>query len=122
MAAMKFEKGNKMSPGRPRGSRNRWTNELIDTMFRHFLNPVSPVSTQPAGDRTKIEAVMDVVYKTRPAEYFKAARDLVSQLAPKVQLSGSLTDLNEEQLDKLDALLEQLEAQPPPQQPCEALN
>ncbi|PWT79339.1 MAG: hypothetical protein C5B58_13660 [Acidobacteria bacterium] len=111
---MKFEHGNKMSGGRPRGSRNRWTNELIDTMFRHFLNSAT---AQPAGDRTKIEAAMDVTYKQRPADYFKAARDLVSQLAPKLQVSGSLTDLTEEQLDKLDAVLEQLEAQPP-----EALN
>src|SRR5262245_65311769 len=107
-----FEPGNKMGVGhgRPRGSRNRWTNELIDTMFRHFLNPA--LTQQPGGERTKIEAAMDVTYKTRPQDYFKAARDLVSQLAPKLQLTGSLTDLNEEQLAKLDALLEQLEAQP----------
>jgi hypothetical protein len=105
---VKFEQGNKVSSGRPRGSRNRWTNELIDTMFRHFLHPAV---AGPAGDRTKIEAAMDVTYKQRPADYFKAARDLVSQLAPKVQVSGSLTDLDERQLDKLDALLQQLEAQ-----------
>ena len=111
---MKFEKNNTYSTGRPRGSRNRWTNELIDTMLRHFLNPAS---AQPTGDRTKIEAAMDVTYRQRTTDYFKAARDLVSQLAPKIHVSGSLTDLDEEQLDKLDALLEQLEAQQP-----EALN
>src|SRR5262245_11349661 len=110
---MRFQPNNKMGVGhgRPRGSRNRWTNELIDTMFRHFLNPAL-TPQQPGGERTKIEAAMDVTYKTRPQDYFKAARDLVSQLAPKVNVSGSLTDLNEEQLDKLDALLDQLEAQP----------
>src|SRR6476660_5894341 len=90
--------------GRPKGSRNRWTNELIDTMFQHFLNP--------GADRSKIEKAMDVTFKERPTDYFKAARDLVSQLAPKVQLSGSLTDLNDEQLDKLDAMLQQIERQP----------
>jgi hypothetical protein len=110
-----FEPGNTYgAAGRPRGSRNKWTNELIDVMFKHFLNPAA---TQPAGDRTKIEAAMDVTYKLRPADYFKAARDLVSQLAPKVNLSGSLTDLDDAQLDKLDTLLQQLEQQPP-----EALN
>ena len=107
-----FKPGNTyaVGHGRPRGSRNRWTNELIDTMFKHFLNPAA---AQPGADRTKIEAAMDVTYKQRPADYFKAARDLVSQLAPKVSVSGSLTDLNDEQLDKLDTLLTQLEQQPP---------
>src|SRR5262245_42164327 len=116
-----FQPGNKMGVGhgRPKGSRNRWTNELIDTMFRHFLNPVVLTTQQPGEERTKIEAAMDVTFKQRPADYFKAARDLVSQLAPKLQLTGSLRDLSEEQLDKLDALLEQLEAQA---QPREALN
>jgi len=104
----KFVPGHKMG-GRPRGSRSRWTNELIDTMFRHFLNPAA---AQPGGDRTKIEAAMDVTFKQRPSDYFKAARDLVSQLAPKLQLSGSLSDLNEEQLDKLDTILQQLEEAP----------
>ena len=83
-------------------------------MLRHFLNPAS---AQPTEERAKIEATMDVTYRQKTTDYFKAARDLVSQLAPKIHVSGSLTDLDEEQLNKLDALLEQLEAQPP-----EALN
>jgi len=104
-----FEKGNAYGSGRPKGSRNRWTNELIDTMFQHFLNPAT---VQPSGERTKIERAMDVTYKERPADYFKAARDLVAQLAPKVHVSGSLTDLNDQQLDRLDAMLQQIEQQP----------
>ena len=108
-----FQKGNKMG-GRPKGSRNRYTNELIDTMLAHFLGAAAE---RPTGERTKIEAAMDITYRQKTSDYFKAARDLVSQLAPKIHVSGSLTDLDEEQLDKLDALLEQLEAQPP-----EALN
>jgi hypothetical protein len=106
-----FQPGNTyaVGHGRPRGSRNKWTSELIETMLQHFLNPAA---AQPGADRTKIEAAMDVTYKQRPADYFKAARDLVSQLAPKVSVSGSLTDLNDEQLDRLDTMLQQLERQP----------
>src|SRR6476620_9961347 len=100
--------------GRQKGSRNRWTNELIDTTFQHFLNPATAL---PGADRSKIEKAMDVTFREKPTDYFKAARDLVSQLAPKVQLSGSLTDLNDEQLDKLDMMLQQIE-----RQPDEALN
>jgi hypothetical protein len=111
---VRFEKNNTHSTGRPKGSRNRWTNELIDTMFKHFLDPAA---AKPTGERTRVEAAMDVCYRQRPEVYFKAARDLLAQLAPKVQVSGSLTDLNDEQLDKLDTLLTQLEQQPP-----EALN
>jgi hypothetical protein len=72
-----FEPRNTYGTGRPRGSRNRWTTELIETMLQHFLNLAA---AQPAGERTKIERAMDVTYKERPADYFKAARDLVAQL------------------------------------------
>jgi hypothetical protein len=90
---MKFEPGNKLSTGRPRGSRNRLTARILEDILKHWNEPIE------GRNITKGMAALEVMRKEKPAEYVKA----VLSIMPKelVFSDSTVADLSDEQIDTL---------------------
>jgi hypothetical protein len=92
---MQVQPGNQYGHGR-KGSRNRISAKLLETVFNHSNEPAAQGS-----NRTKFEAALEVMFKQRPIEYGK----MIASLLPKqVDIADpSLADLNIEQVDNMIA-------------------
>ena len=104
----RFEQGNTLSKGRPRGSRNRLTAQIFEDVLSHWNEPIE------GRNITKGMAALEVMRKEKPAEYVK----VVTSLLPKelVFSDSTVQDLSDEQIDALIMTLRQqvlgLAAQP----------
>ena len=104
----RFEQGNTLSKGRPRGSRNRLTAQIFEDVLSHWNEPIE------GRNITKGMAALEVMRKEKPAEYVK----VVTSLLPKelVFSDSTVQDLSDEQIDTLIMTLRQqvlgLAAQP----------
>jgi hypothetical protein len=90
---MKFEPGNTVGKGRPRGSRNRLTARIFEDVLSHWNEPIE------GRNISKGIAALEVMRKEKPAEYVK----IVTSLLPKelVFSDSTVQDLNDEQIDTL---------------------
>src|SRR5215831_792687 len=89
----RFEQGNTLSKGRPRGSRNRLTAQIFEDVLSHWNEPIE------GRNITKGMAALEVMRKEKPAEYVK----VVTSLLPKelVFSDSTVQDLSDEQVDTL---------------------
>jgi hypothetical protein len=96
---MKFQPGNKLSTGRPRGSRNRLTARVFEDVLAHWNEPVE------GRNITKGMAALEIMRKERPSDYVKA---VLSIMPKELVLSDPTTaDLSDEQVDTLIMTLRQ---------------
>ena len=79
-----FQPGNKMSPGRPKGTRNKLTKGFIAAMCQDF-------------DRYGIE-VVESVRRDKPEAYLKVIASLVPQQV-EVGEAGAFSELSDDELD-----------------------
>ena len=97
----KFEKGNTLGVGKghPKGVRNRLTLKVYQDVLDHWSEMV------PGRNITKGMAALEVMYKTKPAEYVKVATAFVPR---ELILSDPTTaDMSIEQIDALILKLRQ---------------
>ena len=90
---MKFEPGNTVGKGRPRGSRNRLTARIFEDVLSHWNEPIE------GRNITKGIAALEVMRKEKPAEYVKA---VLSIMPKELNISDpTVADLSDEQIDTL---------------------
>jgi hypothetical protein len=89
----RFEQGNTLSKGRPRGSRNRLTAQIFEDVLSHWNEPIE------GRNITKGVAALEVMRKEKPAEYVKA---VLSIMPKELNISDStVADLSDEQIDTM---------------------
>jgi hypothetical protein len=94
----RFEKGHS---GRPSGTRNKLAQRVFSDIFAHWC--------EPAGNGlVKGQAALELLWREEPAAYLR----LTASVLPKEFLfQNAVTDLSEEELDRmLEMLREHLEA------------
>jgi hypothetical protein len=98
---MRFQPGNvhmfNGKGGRPRGSKTKLTSKVYDDLLRHWNEPATPGSSL-----TKGQQALEIVYRTEPAHYLR----LVASTLPKEFLLDSpATELSDDELDRMIAML-----------------
>ena len=107
----RFEKGHS---GRPSGSRNKLAQRVFDDVFRHWCEPTG-------GELCKGQAALELLYREKPGEYLR----LTASVLPKeFMFQNAVTELDDEELDKMIEMLREralearreqtLELKPPP--------
>jgi hypothetical protein len=90
---MKFEPGNTVGKGRPRGSRNRLTARIFEDVLSHWNEPIE------GRNITKGIAALEVMRKEKPAEYVKV---VLSIMPKELNISDStVAELSDEQIDAM---------------------
>ena len=89
----RFEKGHS---GRPSGgSRNKLAQQVFDDVFRHWCEPTG-------GELCKGQAALELLYREKPGEYLR----LTASVLPKeFMFQNAVTELDDEELDKMIEML-----------------
>ena len=121
---MKFETGNTLSRGRPRGAKNRLTARVLEDMHQVWTELVSEGRTAPAESKTTGLSALRIMARERPAEFAKL---YVTTLTPRELdiADTTLADMSYEEIEarlaeKMAALEVLRQRQEPP--PERALN
>jgi len=90
---MKFEAGNALGKGRPRGSRNRLSARIFEDVLAHWNETI------PGRNISKGMAALEMMHREKPADYVKA----VLSIMPKelVFSDSTVADLSDDQIDTL---------------------
>lgn len=100
VSAMKFEQGNKMSSGRPRGSRNK--------LAKRFFEDMSEVWDEPApdGKSTRGKAALRLMWRERPGDFAK----LYAAVMPReFWIDNVASELSDDEIDRaIETLRDQL--------------
>jgi hypothetical protein len=89
---MRFEKGH---AGRPRGSRNKLAQRVFDDILKHWNEPA-------CGDLCKGQAALELLYREEPGAYLR----LTASVLPKeFMFQNAVTELDDEELDKMIEML-----------------
>jgi hypothetical protein len=95
----KFQSGHSGRPAGARDTRARLTKQMFEDMLEHWNQPVTPGSTRRKGP-----AALEVCFKQSPDAYLR----LIASVMPKEFIvENVMSDLNDEQIDKLIAALRQ---------------
>jgi hypothetical protein len=93
-----MRRNNQFKPGhsgRPRGSRNKLAQRVFDDIFRHWCEPTG-------GELCKGQAALELLYRERPGEYLR----LTASVLPKeFVFENAVTELGEEELDRMIEML-----------------
>jgi hypothetical protein len=93
-----FQIGNTIGKsGRPKGSRNRLSLKVLEEVLGHALSEI------PGRDMTKLKAALEVLQKTRPADY---VRCVLSTLPKELVFSDSA--VSEMADDQIEAVIKEL--------------
>jgi hypothetical protein len=89
---MRFEKGH---AGRPRGSRTKLAQRVFDDILKHWNEPAG-------GDLCKGQAALELLYREEPGAYLR----LTASVLPKeFMFQNAVTELDDEELDKMIEML-----------------
>ena len=86
----RFEQGNTLSKGRPRGARNKLAGSVFNDVMAVWNEPVSE-----GNPLTKGKAAMLAMCRTRPAEFVKAVFGIMPR---EFVFESVLTDLSDDEL------------------------
>ena len=98
---MKFETGNTLSRGRPRGAKNRLTARVLEDMEQVWTELVSDGRTAPLESKTTGLSALRIMARERPAEFAKL---FVTALMPK-ELDIADTTLADMSFEEIEARL-----------------
>ena len=88
----RFEKGH---TGRPKNSRNKLAQRVFDDVLRHWCEPTG-------GELCKGQAALELLWRERPGEYLR----LTASVLPKeFTFQNAVTELDEEELDRMIEML-----------------
>ena len=93
-----MRRNNQFKPGhsgRPRGSRNKLAQRVFDDIFRHWCEPTG-------GELCKGQAALELLYRERPGE---SLRLTASVLPKEFVFENAVTELGEEELDRMIEML-----------------
>ena len=95
---MKFEMGNTLSRGRPRGAKNRLTARVLADMEQVWSELVSEGRAAPAESKTTGLSALRIMARERPAEF---AKMFVTALMPKELdiTDTTLADMSYEEIE-----------------------
>jgi hypothetical protein len=94
----RFQIGNQIGKnGRPKGSRNRLSLKVLEEVLGHALSEI------PGRDMTKLKAALEVLQKTKPADYVRA---VISLLPKELVLSASA--VSEMADEHIEAMIQEL--------------
>jgi len=93
-----FQPGNEYGKtgGRPKGSRSALATHVLQDVLAHWNAPVRADGTGP----TKGQAALEILLKTRPADYVKVVASLLPRELMVESVAGQLGD------DELDRMIE----------------
>ena len=98
---MKFQTGNTLSKGRPRGAKNRLTARVLEDMHQVWTELVSEGRTAPAESKTTGISALRIMARERPAEF---AKMYATVLVPK-ELDIADTTLADMSFEEIEARL-----------------
>jgi hypothetical protein len=95
---MKFQPGNTLSKGRPRGAKNRLTSRVLEDMHQVWTELVSEGRATPPEAKTTGLSALRTMARERPAEFVKM---YATTLVPKdIDITEStLADMSYEEIE-----------------------
>jgi hypothetical protein len=102
----RFEQGNTLSKGRPRGAKNRLSARILEDMHQVWTELVSEGKTAPRESKTTGLSTLRIMARERPAEFAKMYAGILPR---ELDVSDStLADMSYQEIE--DRLAEKLAA------------
>jgi hypothetical protein len=94
---MRFEPGNTLSKGRPRGARNKLASRVLQDLLEVWDEPITEGSALTRG-----RAALRLMSRERPSEFAKLYAGIVPR---EFWVESAVTDLADDELDRMIEML-----------------